>query len=162
MRKLTITSVIPKSAISCQQAVISCREVRTESELRECYTIRKKVFVEEQKLFSKTDRDRYDAKAFHIAAFQSGRIVGTVRIYQKGKDVWFGGRLAVLKDFRGRVGKLLIEKAVATAREKGAKRFLAYIQIKNVPFFKRCGWSAVGEIFQYHGAPHQLMEAELK
>jgi putative N-acetyltransferase (TIGR04045 family) len=162
MRKLTITSVIPNPAVSCQLSAINCREVRTELELRECYKIRKKVFVEEQKLFSKTDRDRYDAEALHIAAFQGKRIIGTVRIYQQEKDVWFGGRLAVLKGFRGRAGRLLIEKAIEVAKRKKAKRFLAYVQVKNVSFFKRCGWSEAGEAFPYHGVPHQMMEAELK
>jgi putative N-acetyltransferase (TIGR04045 family) len=140
---------------------IICRKVRTEAELRECYKIRRKVFVEEQKLFAKTDRNGHDAEAIHIAALQEGRVIGTVRIYQQEKGICFGGRLAVLKGFRGRAGKLLVDKAVETAKGKDAKRFLAYIQIKIVPFFKRCGWVTAGEVFEYHGVPHQLMEADL-
>jgi len=136
--------------------------VRSESELKACYTIRRKVFVEEQNLFAGTDRDRYDKEAIHIAAWQSGRMIGTVRIYEKGRGIWFGGRLAVLKGFRGRAGRLLVEKAIETARAKNAERFLAYIQARNVPFFKRCGWSKAGEVLNYHGVPHQLMEANLK
>ena len=157
-----ITSARTNSALRTPHSAIVCREVRTELELRECYIIRKKVFVKEQKLFSKSDWDRYDAEALHIAAFQGKRIIGTVRIYHQEKDVWFGGRLAVLKGFRGRAGRLLIEKAIEVAKRKKAKRFLAYIQLKNVSFFKRCGWSEAGEAFPYHGVPHQMMEAELK
>lgn len=138
-----------------------CRQVQSESELEECYRIREKVFVEEQRLFSGTDRDEHDPEAIHIAAFQEGRIIGTVRIYQEGGGIWFGGRLAVLKGFRGKAGRLLIKKAVETAMGKNTERFLAYIQVRNVPFFKRCGWSIVSEVLDYHGVPHQLMEADL-
>jgi len=156
-----ITSARTNSALRTPHSAIVCREVRTELELRECYIIRKKVFVKEQKLFSKSDWDRYDAEALHIAAFQGKRIIGTVRIYRQEKDAWFGGRLAVLKGFRGRAGRLLIEKAIEVAKRKKAKRFLAYIQLKNISFFKRCGWSEAGEAFNYHGVPHLLMEADL-
>ena len=151
-----------KSKIQNQISAIVCREVYGKDELEDCYRIRKQVFVEEQNLFAGTDRDRYDKGAIHIAALQGGRIIGTVRIYQEGRGTWYGGRLAVLKGFRGRAGRLLIEKAIETARAKNAQRFLAYIQAGNVPFFKRCGWSKAGEVFNYHGTPHQLMEAELK
>ena len=140
---------------------IVCREVYGKDELEDCYRIRKQVFVEEQNLFTGTDRDRYDKGAIHIAAWQGGRIIGTVRIYEKGRGTWYGGRLAVLKGFRGRAGRLLIEKAIETARAKNAERFLAYIQARNVPFFKCCGWSKAGEAFNYHGVPHLLMEADL-
>jgi putative N-acetyltransferase (TIGR04045 family) len=151
-----------KSKIQNQISAIVCRQVKSEGELEDCYRIRKQVFVEEQNLFARTDRDRYDKRAIHIAAFQGGRIIGTVRIYEEGRGIWFGGRLAVLKDFRGRAGRLLIEKAVEIAQADNAKRFFAYIQVRNVLFFKRCGWSKAGEVFNYHGVPHQLMEAELK
>lgn len=172
MKRSTTISVRTRPAVSQSSAkplpaggqlsAIICREVDIESELRECYKIRKKVFVEEQKLFKKSDRDKHDAKAVHIAAIQKGRIIGTVRVYQSKEGVWFGGRLAVLKGFRGRAGRLLVERAVETVKKKKAKKFLAYIQVKNAPFFQRCGWSKAGEIFQYHGVPHQLMEADLK
>jgi putative N-acetyltransferase (TIGR04045 family) len=162
MKKSTITSAMLKPETRNPKPEIVCREACGKAELEKCYRIRRKVFVEEQRLFPRTDRDRYDAEALHLAAFQEGRIIGTVRIYQEGKGIWFGGRLAVLKGFRGKAGRLLIEKAIETARSKKAKRFLAYVQVKNVPFFQRCGWSQAGEIFQYHGVPHQLMEADLK
>lgn len=157
-----ITSVILKPETRNPKPEIVCRQVQTEAELEECYRIRQKVFVEEQKLFSGTDRDKYDAGAIHIVAFKGGRIIGTVRIYEEGKGIWFGGRLAVLKRFRGRAGRLLIKKAVETANRKRAKRFLAYIQVRNIPFFKRGGWSEVSEVMDYHGVPHKMMEANLK
>ena len=140
---------------------IICRIAETAGELEEAYRIRHEIFVREQKLFQHTDRDAFDRRAVHIVAFMDDEMVGTVRLYEKQEDTWYGGRLAVKKGFRGRVGALLVKKAVETVKERKAQRFLAYIQLPSVSFFKRNRWKAVGEVIFYHGAPHQLMEAEL-
>jgi len=135
--------------------------VETEEELREAYHIRHEIFVKEQKLFIGSDRDEFDAHAVHIIAFCRDRIIGTVRVYEKEGGVWFGSRLAVLKPYRGRIGKVLIEKAIETVKMRKAKRFMAYVQLPNVHFFRRCRWRSVGGIIQYQAVPHQLMEAQL-
>lgn len=135
--------------------------VETEEELKEAYSIRYEIFVKEQKLFLDSDRDKYDAQAVHIIALRRDKVIGTVRVYEKGKDVWFGSRLAVLEPYRGRVGKVLIEKAIETVKVRKAKRFMAYVQLSNVPFFRRHRWRSVGEVIDYQGAPHQLMEVQL-
>ncbi len=140
---------------------IICRIAETEGELEEAYRIRHEIFVREQKLFQHTDRDVFDERAVHIVAFMDDEMVGTVRIYEKEQDTWYGGRLAVKKGFRGRVGALLVKKAVETVKERKARRFLAYIQLPSVSFFKRNRWKAVGDVTSYHGVPHQLMEAGL-
>jgi putative N-acetyltransferase (TIGR04045 family) len=140
---------------------IICRIAETEGELEEAYRIRHEIFVREQKLFKHTDRDSCDKQAVHIVALINDELVGTVRVYEKDKGTWYGGRLAVKKGFRGRVGAPLVKKAVETVKERKAKRFLAYIQLPSVSFFKRNRWKAVGEVTAYHGVPHQLMEAEL-
>jgi len=135
--------------------------VETEEELEKAYGIRHEIFVKEQKLFADSDRDEYDTPAIHIIVLFHDEVVGTVRVYEKEKDVWFGSRLAVLEPYRGRVGKVLIEKAVETVRGKQAKQFKAYVQTANVPFFKRCRWRSIGGVIDYQGVPHQLMEAPL-
>ena len=135
--------------------------VETEEELEKAYCIRHEIFVKEQKLFVDSDRDEYDTPAIHIIALFHDEVVGTVRVYEKEKGVWFGSRLAVLEPYRGRVGKFLIEKAVETVRGKQAKQFKAYVQIANVHFFKRCRWRSIGGVIDYRGVPHQLMEVPL-
>lgn len=142
---------------------ITCRPVETEEELRACYAIRKKVFVDEQKIFKGSDIDEYDRQAIHIAAYKEKAIVGTVRVYLSEKYGWVGSRLAVLKGFeKDQAGILLVRKAVKIVEQKGAKRFIAWVQVKNVKFFIRLGWKPVGEIVIYRGRPHQVMEAKLK
>jgi putative N-acetyltransferase (TIGR04045 family) len=141
---------------------IECRQVQNEEELRESFALRKKVFVEEQHLFSRTDRDRHDRQAIHIVALCNGAIVGTVRVHQQKDGSWLGSRLAVVQQFRGRVGKLLIQKAVEVVKKNGAQQFCAHILMRNVPLFKRLGWVTAGPVFIYRSQPHQTMEADLE
>jgi len=140
---------------------VKCKLVETEEELQEAYAIRHEIFVKEQRLFPKSDRDEFDVRAVHIVALCGNRVVGTVRVYEKESSVWLGSRLAVRMPFRGRAGRMLIKKAVETVKKRKARRFVAYVQQSNVPFFRRHRWRSVGEIIEYQGVPHQLMEVQL-
>lgn len=143
-------------------AEIVCRPVKDKIEIKECFQIRKKVFVEEQGLFKTTDRDEHDKQSTHIAALHKDKIIGTVRVYEGKDGIWWGGRLAVAKGFRGNAGRLLIQSAVEYVKERNAECFRAHVQLKNVPFFKALKWRPLRSVMLCHGEPHQLMEAELK
>ena len=137
----------------------------TEDELKEYFRIRHEVFVKEQQIFSDTDVDEKDDKAIHIIGVEktSGEIIGVVRCYREEGNTWFGGRLGADPGHRnGRVGSHLVKFAVSTAKSRGCKKFLAYIQPNNVKFFQRLNWISLGEPVTYQGLPHQLMEANLE
>jgi len=141
--------------------VVQCKLVETEEELEKAYSVRHEIFVKEQELFAGSDRDEFDSRAIHIIALLYGEVIGTVRVYEKEENVWFGSRLAVLKPFRGRAGKVLIEKAIEVVKKQKAKKFMAYVQLPNISFFRRHRWRSVGDVIDYHGTPHQLMEIQL-
>ena len=141
--------------------VVQCKLVETEEELEKAYSVRHEIFVKEQELFAGSDRDEFDSQAIHIIALLHGEVIGTVRVYEREENVWFGSRLAVLKPFRGRAGRALIEKAKEVVKKKKARRFMAYVQLPNIPFFRRHRWKSVGDVIDYHGTPHQLMETQL-
>ena len=142
------------------------RIVETEAELQQCFAIRHSVFVEEQKIFFKTDQDKFDKNAIHIAAIDTttGKVVSTVRCHEKEGGIWYGARLAVAKEFRTHpslIGVKLCKIAEKTVADRGAKRFLAYIKPKNVRFFERLNWRKVDKPVTHFGSSHQLMEASL-
>lgn len=140
---------------------VRCKLAETEEEMEKAYAVRQEIFVEEQKLFAGSDRDEFDSRAIHIIALFSGEVIGTVRVYEREEGVWFGSRLAVRKPFRGRVGKILMEEAKEVVEKMKAKRFMAYVQLPNIHFFRRHRWRSVGDVINYHGTPHQLMERQL-
>jgi putative N-acetyltransferase (TIGR04045 family) len=134
-------------------------------ELAEHFAIRHGVFVEEQRMFSSSDRDErdHDRATAHVLALWEGRPAGAVRLYPLDvRGQWKGDRLAVLPGFRQhRLGELLVRFAVRTAGERGGTRMTAYIQLANVAFFEHLGWKRVGDAVEYVGRPHQQMEIEL-
>jgi putative N-acetyltransferase (TIGR04045 family) len=140
---------------------IACRQIESPEELKLCMDIRRRVFVQEQHLFESSDQDEHDACAIHLAAFYQQRIIGTVRVYQDTNGYWWGGRLAVLKRYRGRAGRELVLAAVALVKQRGAVHFYANILSENFNFFKNIGWRPVGEVFLLLGRPHRLVEADL-
>jgi putative N-acetyltransferase (TIGR04045 family) len=138
----------------------------TSEERRGHFAVRHAVFVEEQQLFDGSDVDEYDRQAILLVAIDqdTGEVVGAVRCYETEAGIWYGGRLAVLKEARhhaSTIGLRLCELAEKVVIEQGCRRFLAYIQLQNIPFFERLGWQQLGEPIIHCGKPHQMMQASL-
>jgi putative N-acetyltransferase (TIGR04045 family) len=129
--------------------------------------LRQAVFCEEQGVFESNDIDDIDQIATPIVALACvgglpDEVVGTVRIHQSEPGVWWGSRLAVAADYRkqGNLGAALIRLAVTTAHAQNCYTFLAQVQSRNVPLFRRLHWNSLQEI-ELHGRPHHLMQADL-
>lgn len=131
-----------------------------EEEIEECLSLRHRVFVEEQRLFSGNDKDKLDKKSIYIYAKIEGRIVGTVRVTHIKDGTWFGSRLAVERKFRTGIGIRLIKEAERFVIKNGGRRFIAIVQKRAEPLFNRLGWRSVRDL-QFHNRPHVLMEAGL-
>lgn len=145
---------------------VICKIAETETERQGHFAVRHAIFVEEQGLFSESDVDDFDRTAVPLVAVdrESGVVVGAVRCYEAEPGVWYGGRLAVLKEARHSteaIGPRLCKLAEKVVIERGCQRFLAYIQLQNIRFFERLGWHCVGEPVDHFGQPHQMMQASL-
>jgi putative N-acetyltransferase (TIGR04045 family) len=138
----------------------------SQPEIAAYYTLRRKIFVEEQGLFQTDDLDALDAIAHPIIAVEADApsldVLGIVRIYEPEPRLWYGGRLGTHPDRRKgwQIGKGLINKAVTTANAWGCDRFLATVQIQNVRFFQRLHWDSLEEV-EIRGITHHLMQADL-
>ena len=136
-------------------------------ELRAYQALRRRIFCDEQGLFSGDDRDEVDERAIPIVAVLrtagvAEEVAGVVRIWQAEPGEWFGGRLGTERAHRknGTIGSGLIELAVRTACRRGCSRFRATVQERNVKLFERLGW-VVTERIEAFGLPHARMQAEL-
>jgi len=162
----TTTSSSASPSVPCSSPpAVHCRAVLTPAELEVHLRIRERVFVDEQGIFSTTDRDDHDADpaTIHVLGFCDGDVAGTVRLFAlDGEGVWQGDRLAVLPAYRARhVAEPLVRFAVRTAGERGGRLMRAHVQVGNVRFFRRLGWTALGGPADYIGRPHQDMVIEL-
>ena len=136
-----------------------------EADLAAHYAIRHHVFVSEQGALLFTDVDRWDdhEEVVHVLAARGRSLAGTVRLYPvDAHGRWRGDRLAVLKQHRATtIGPQLVRFATATAAARGGREMEASVQLPNVNFFRRLGWSCNGDEYLYLGLPHQPMLFDL-
>ncbi len=134
------------------------------------FHLRKMTFSREQKILPENETDAQDFRAIPIVALASSwsiddEISGAVRIYEleKERGTWYGGRLCVMKRYRGHqgIGKALINEAVSRAKDLGCKKFLANVQPQNERYFHSVHWKTLG-VVDVAGRPHVHMEAELE
>ncbi|GAA3268538.1 AIR synthase [Dactylosporangium vinaceum] len=139
--------------------------IREAGDGREYARLRARVFVDEQRLFVRSDRDERDADPRTIvleARSPDGVLLGGVRLgpATDGPDIgwWVGGRLAVDASVRGaqRIGPALIRAACAHAERHGALRFDATVQDRWRRMFERLGWQFIRAV-TVAGRAHSLM-----
>jgi putative N-acetyltransferase (TIGR04045 family) len=157
----------PVNAAHERSLEVVCAEARTDQQRLMHDRIRHAVFVEEQGIFTGSDIDEHDLRedTVRVLALQHGRPVGTVRLYpiDERTGLWKGDRLAVLPASRtSGAGAPLVRFAVAYAGAHGGRRMVAHIQLANVRFFNRLGWSAYGDTEDYLGLIHQPMQIALR
>ena len=124
--------------------------------------IREEVFVKEQGF--QEEFDTVDCRAVHFVAYDdSGVPIGTCRIFTEDSDeIYYLGRLAVLKDFRKlKVGSALLSSAEQSARAKGAEYIHLHSQLRAKQFYQKCGYHEFGEIELDEGCPHIWMKKRL-
>ena len=158
--------------------------VKTDRERAVIFEIRMKVFVEEQNVPVEEELDAYDATATHFAviraddiswgiapneaeggakkALSEPRAIGTARMIDKGAGIGKIGRVAILKESRGKgLGFLLMRSIEAEAKQLGFKTLILEAQLYAVPFYEKLGYVAEGEIFLDANIEHRLMKKEL-
>ena len=108
-------------------------QVSTKLEWEQAYSIRLKVFVQEQKVPQENELDELDPQCIHwILVSKDNEAVGTLRLYineengiKKGKL----GRMAVLKEYRRLgLGKMLIQALVEYARIEKVSKIVCHSQ----------------------------------
>ncbi len=153
-------------AESLGSARVVCRQAISADERAHHFAIRHKIFVEEQAIFTGSDRDSYDEleTVVRLLGYCDGVVAGSVRLFELDRvaRLWQGDRLAVLSAYRMRgVGAPLVRCAVAAAGVRGGKLMRAHIQLSNVSFFERLGWTRAGQTETYAGLAHEPMQIAL-
>lgn len=123
-------------------------------------TIRETVFIHEQGVPVELEWDGLDSSCAHVLAWNDrGEAIGTARMQRNGTI----GRMAVLKDWRGRgVGQALLQTLLDLAIKQGLARVSLSAQIHALGFYERAGFHLVGEPYMDAGIPHRKMVKELR
>lgn len=154
------------TGVSVPAPEVVCFEALEVEHVAMHYAIRRAVFVDEQAIFALSDIDEHDARnsVVHVLAMRGDHPVGAVRLYPVDAEegLWKGDRLAVLRPCRAYgVGAPLVRFAVAQAAARGGRQMTARVQVPNLRFFERLGWSKNGDSEEYLGRSHQTMSIML-
>ena len=122
--------------------------------------VRETVFIHEQAVPEELEWDGLDPQCAHVLAWNDqGDAIGTARMQPNGTI----GRMAVLKDWRGRgAGRALLEALLDCAVRQGLTRVTLSAQTHAIGFYERAGFHVVGELFIDAGIPHRKMVKELQ
>ncbi|RKQ83656.1 GNAT family N-acetyltransferase [Brockia lithotrophica] len=144
---------------------ISVLPVVDEADMRECFAVRREVFVEEQGVPEELEWDEVDRqrKAVYLAAFAEGKVIGCLRLRPVGESALKVERLAVRAPWRGRgIGSALMEAAESWAQGHGYRRMVVHAQVRVVDFYLRLGYTKNPRPpFEEAGILHVAMEKTL-
>jgi predicted GNAT family N-acyltransferase len=122
--------------------------------------IRREVFVVEQHVPEHEEWDDRDAVSEHVIAIAAdGSAIGTGRLLPDGHI----GRMAVREPWRGRgVGSALLTALITMASERGFSETRLHAQTHALAFYRKHGYTVLGEEFMEAGIAHYAMRLALK
>lgn len=128
---------------------------------QEAVYIRTAVFIQEQGF--QNEFDEIDNEAVHIVAYSDeNEPIAVCRVYE-AEDTFIFGRLAVIKEFRGRnIGSLMITEAEKIVSAKGGNSIMLHAQCRVKDFYNKFGYSAVGTEDEDEGCPHIWMKKDMR
>lgn len=134
----------------------------TDADLAGAFSLRRRVFCEEQGVPEELERDEHDAAALHLVAVDAdGAVVATCRLLSHGRRVVLQ-RMAVERALRGRgVGGELLRLAHREALAAGAREVELHAQLGARDFYAAAGYVAEGPEFEDAGIAHVLMRRPL-
>jgi predicted GNAT family N-acyltransferase len=134
--------------------------IDTPEELEKSFAIRKKVFVDEQKVAEAEEFDEFEDASRHFLALYEGMPCGTARWRYTEKGVKLE-RFCVLPEFRSqKVGSALVQALlddIASRPESAGKLCYLHAQVTAMPLYAKFGFSPVGEMFEECDIPHTKM-----
>lgn len=141
------------------------KKVSDENELKICLEIRRTVFIEEKNVPAEIENDEYDCldgRSEHFLVFADKKPVGTVRMLFTDSDCVKLQRLCFLKEYRGfGLGSRTVEYLEERYRSLGKKKIFMEAKFAVSPFYEKCGYKAVSDIFYEVGIKHIKMEKEI-
>jgi len=141
---------------------MTCHEITAPEETEACFALRRRVFVEEQKVPLELEMDGLDAASRHFAVKAGDKIVATCRVRIIGSAAKIE-RVAVLKDFRRMgIGQTLMKYVLQVLPRAGDIQLLKLSsQADAVPFYEKLGFKARGSEYLDAGMPHYDMVREI-
>ncbi|MEC2070551.1 GNAT family N-acetyltransferase [Alkalihalophilus marmarensis] len=142
-------------------------KVMNDQQLKDAYSIRTKVFVEEQNVPKEEEVDELEDQSIHFVMYENDRIFGSEVIGSKaigaGRLRLVDGyakaeRICVAKDARGTgAGRFLMNEMEKEALNLGVSKVKLNAQTHAEPFYSKLGYEITSDEFLDAGIPHVSM-----
>jgi predicted GNAT family N-acyltransferase len=142
-------------------AGVSYKVARTKADLSAAFEIRRRVFVDEQRVPEDVEYDEFDPIAIHYLALLGDEPVGAARAVVSGEWAKIG-RVAVLPEHRGLgIGIGITRYVEDDLIRRGVRNFYLHAQTWVQEFYRRLGYKAEGEVFREADIDHVKMTKSL-
>lgn len=139
--------------------MITYKLLRGTDNLTDAFSIRKKVFIEEQGVPEDIELDSIDQTSVHIVIYDDDKPIGTGRLLEED-GLTLIGRIAVLKEYRSqKIGSRVVNRLRAKAFENGAEEVHLHAQKAVQKFYEKLGFEAYGVEFEEAGILHISMKS---
>ena len=124
----------------------------------DAYSIRRRVFIEEQGVPEEMELDEFDLDARHALAYADSECIGTARLVTLPGNLGRIGRMAVLPGYRGQgIGRELLKTLLKASRSQDIKQIELHSQVSVIPFYEQFGFIAQGDVYDEADIPHRDM-----
>jgi predicted GNAT family N-acyltransferase len=133
--------------------------VTTSREREDAFSVRRKVFVEEQGVPLSLELDELDETADHFVVYTENAPIGAGRIRESDSGIGKVERVCILPEYRGKhLGKLIMQALEDHAASKGFEKIVLNAQSYAIPFYEKIGYVITSPEFMDADIPHRTME----
>lgn len=132
--------------------------VSTNKELKDAFSIRKIVFVQEQNVPEELEIDEFEDAATHFVLYDNNEAIGAGR-FRVLDEIGKVERICVLREARGTgAGNAIMLGIEEYAKNKHISSLKLNAQTTAIPFYERLGYEIISEEFMDAGIPHKTMK----
>lgn len=133
--------------------------VSSDQELEDAFFVRRKVFVEEQKVPLSLEVDEFDETASHFVVYENNQPIGAGRIRETTTGIGKVERVCILPNYRGlHLGKLIMQALESHGSEQNFNKIVLNAQSHAIPFYEGIGYIITSPEFMDADIPHRAME----
>jgi predicted GNAT family N-acyltransferase len=135
---------------------------KAKKDIKTCLDIRNAVFIEEQNVPPKRERDGKEEICTHFLALLDEKPVGTGRFFKRDDNSAKITHVAVLPKYRGKqIGKKILNAIIEHSKKCGISTLILSSQSYVIGFYEGFGFKAEGEEFLDANIPHKMMRLDI-
>lgn len=137
-------------------------EVTNKAQYEDALSIRKEVFIEEQKVPFELEVDEFEESSIHFVVYDGEEPIAAGRLRPLDQNNAKVERICVKQTFRGKgIGKLIMDKIETLAKEKDFTTLKLNAQTHAEKFYELIGYQTYSDIFMDAGIPHVSMKKSI-